>query len=202
MWLRIKMKKTFCFVYPRILSYNFQNMKTNSYSVNVPQCIHAKQCFLLLKQKHTSCPEMTAIFYKGNYQHHRIIQKGLYDPTSYCSQLWTWTRCLQPKPSLDSNSLMYLFTGLGLPSKSTLPYTLQDCEMNFEILYWNKSDIMVLVQHFHGPDTACIRVYVVISDLERGTTVIWIPLLFTWLAHGLRFFVTDLTEGSNRGSLL
>lgn len=141
-----------------------------------------------------------------------FLQRELSTPQNYSKgALWSYilllavmtrTRCLQPKPSLDSNSLMYLFTGLGLLSKSTPPYTLQDCEMNFEILYWNKSDIMVLVQHFHGPDTACIRVYVVISDLERGTTVIWIPLLFTWLAHGLRFFVTDLTEGSNRGSLL
>lgn len=40
--------------------------------------------FLLLELKRTSYPEMTIIFYKGNYQLHRIIQKRLYDPTPYC----------------------------------------------------------------------------------------------------------------------
>lgn len=70
MWLRIRMEKNpnpqnpFHFVYPRILAYNFLKMKTNSYSVNVSQCIHVKQCFLLLKLKHTYCPEMPTIFYK------------------------------------------------------------------------------------------------------------------------------------------
>lgn len=63
--------------------------------------------------------------------------------------------------------MLYPSTGLGLLSKSTPPYTLEDCKLNFEILYWNKSDIMVLEQHFHGPDTACL-VDADISDLERG----------------------------------
>lgn len=76
MWLRIKMKRTFHFVYPRILFYNFWKMKTNSYSVNVSQCIHAKQCFLLLKLKRIYCPEMTTIFYKRELSTVQNYSKG------------------------------------------------------------------------------------------------------------------------------
>lgn len=52
-------------------------MKTNSYSLNISQCIYAKQCFILLKLKHTYCPEMTTFFLqKGTINCTELFKRG------------------------------------------------------------------------------------------------------------------------------
>lgn len=177
MWLRIRMKKTpnpqnpFHFVYPRILVYNFLKMKTNSYSVNVSQCIHVKQCFLLLKLKHTYCPEMPTIFYKRELSTAQNYSKG---PLWSCSVLlavadMNWIPATKSKFGFKFTAVSLCWTRFTLQVYNplhfcrTVIWILKYCIGTKQILWSWYSIFKVL--------TACFRGHVGISGLERGRTV-------------------------------
>lgn len=150
--------------------------------------------------------------YQLSWNDHKFLQRELSTPQNYSKgALWSYILLLAV---MDTNQMPATKAKFG--SKFTAMsfcwtrFTLQVYTPLCITRWWVEFGNTVLQQiRYHGPGTAfsqpwhsLFRVYVDISDLERDRTVIWNPLLFIWLAPGFWFFVTDLIEGSNMGSLL
>lgn len=146
-----------------------------------------------------------------SWNDHHFLQRELSAPQNYSKEaLWSYILLLAV---MDTNQMPATTAKFGFKFTAVLFYWTRFTLKVYTPLHitrlWAEFWNTVLEQiRYHGPGTAfswpwhsLFRVYVDISDLERGRTA-WILLLFIWSDMIVIFFVTDLIEERNRGSLL